>query len=92
MVAAAWESANDPTTNQRVVARRLFASSATPPTVSITRTGNSVTLSWPTSYTGFTLESASAVTGASWSPVPGVVNNSVTVPIAPGNQFYRLKQ
>jgi hypothetical protein len=92
LVAVAWESLNDPTTVQRVVARRLFASSATAPVLSITQSGNSITLSWPTSVTGYTLESASAVSGAAWSPVPGVVNNSVTVTIAPGNKFYRLKQ
>ncbi len=63
-----------------------------PPTLAIVRTGNNVTLSWPPQVTGFTLESASALSGAAWNPVPGVVNNSVTVAITPGNQFYRLKQ
>ncbi len=92
LVAVAWESQNDPTTVERVVARRLFESAPTPPSLSIARTGNNITLSWPTLVTGFTLESAPAVTGPTWSPVPGVVNNSVTVPISPGNQFYRLKQ
>ena len=92
LVAVAWESQNDPTTLARVVARRLFASSATLPVLSITKSGNNISLSWPTLVTGFTLESAVAVTSPTWSPVPGVVNNSVTLPIASGNQFYRLKQ
>lgn len=92
LVAVIWESQNDPSTLNRVVARRIFAASATPPSLSITRTGNNITRSWPTQVTGFTLESASIVTGGTWSPVPGVVNNSVTMPIAPGNLFFRLKK
>jgi hypothetical protein len=92
LVAVAWVSQNDPTTPLSVVARRLFSSTSISPSVSISRTGNNVNLSWPISFTGFTLESASAVIGATWSPVPGVVNNSVTVPVLSSNQFFRLKQ
>lgn len=65
---------------------------AAAPTLSIARTGTSVTLSWPAGATGFTLETSAALPSTTWTAVPGVVNNSVTVPVGDGAAFYRLRQ
>jgi len=53
--------------------------------------GNTLTISWDLGVTGFTLESSSSLTIPSWSPVPGVTNNSVSVSTSTGTKFYRLK-
>jgi len=52
-----------------------------------------ITLSWPASYTGFTLES-SATLGptAHWTTVGGVANNSVAVSPSGPSTFYRLRK
>ncbi|HKS38790.1 MAG TPA: hypothetical protein VJW76_16465 [Verrucomicrobiae bacterium] len=63
-----------------------------PPTIAVNRSGNTVTISWPTVATGFTLEETATLTPPSWSPVGGVVNNSVSITIGSGNRFYRLRQ
>lgn len=62
------------------------------PTLTISAAAGSVTISWPSAVTGFTLESTDNLTTPSWSPVSGVANNSVTVTIGAGNKFYRLHQ
>jgi len=62
------------------------------PTITITRSGTSLTLSWPASDTGFTLESKDSLSSPTWTAVPGVVNNSVTVQIGAGSKFYRLRK
>ena len=62
------------------------------PTITVTRSGPSLTLSWPASDTGFTLESKDSLSNPTWTAVPGVVNNSVTVQIGPGSKFYRLRK
>jgi len=49
-------------------------------------------LTWPLSYTGFTLKSTTDLTSPSWAPVNGVVNNSVVVPMTTGNVFFRLEK
>lgn len=59
------------------------------PTLSITRSGNNVTIGWAPAGTGWTLESAPAVTGP-WSAVG--TQNPTTVAIGAGNQFFRLKR
>jgi hypothetical protein len=76
--------ANDPTTPVGGVPAA--------PTLSAVRSGNQITISWPASATGFILEVTANLGSPSWTAVPGVVNNSVTVPIGAGNQFYRLKK
>ncbi len=62
------------------------------PALSVQRsTGNSVTVSWdrPTTVEWeWALQSSPTLTGP-WSPVPGVINSSVTVPIQ-GTKFFRL--
>lgn len=73
----------------------------TPPTTSVTLSfgivGASLEISWPTSASGFTLESTETLVAPMWSPVsqtPTVVGDNfvVSIPIGPGNQFYRLRQ
>jgi hypothetical protein len=59
------------------------------PTLSISRTGNNVTIGWTPAGTGWTLESAPAITSP-WTTVG--TQNPTTVPIGAGNQFFRLKK
>jgi len=68
------------------------------PTLRLSRAGQNVVLAWPTNDSGFTLQSAAALSAApTWSTVPQapVVNGTnftVTVPLAGGNSLYRLIQ
>jgi hypothetical protein len=68
------------------------AAPATPPSLTVTRSGASITLSWPSTETGYTLESSATVPASAWTPVAGVANNSVTIPASTGTSFYRLRQ
>lgn len=64
----------------------------------ISRAGNTVRLTWPSSAIGFGLESSNALTPmADWLPVsttPEIVGdqNAVTLDIGPGSRFFRLKK
>jgi hypothetical protein len=55
-----------------------------------------LTLGWPASYTGYSLEGQTNPPGqgltALWFAVPGVSNNSISFPLdsAAGSAFYRL--
>jgi hypothetical protein len=93
-IAVAWFSKNyvDPSLQSfKTIAYRLFLTG--PPSLTVARNGGNVTITWPPGVTGYTLESSPLLgAGASWTPVPGVANNSVVVTITPGNRFYRLKQ
>ena len=56
-----------------------------------------VILSWPTNFTGFTLQSTTNLASPDWTtdfPAPVVVNgqNTVPNPISGGPQFFRLAQ
>ena len=53
--------------------------------------GNNLTISWDAGVTGFNLESTASLMNPIWSPVSGVINNSVLVTIGPGSRFYHLK-
>jgi hypothetical protein len=65
---------------------------ALPPTLTIARAGDQVTLSWPGEAQGFTLESAAFLPTEVWTPVPGVVNNNVTITAEAEAQYFRLRQ
>lgn len=65
---------------------------AGPPSLAAARSGGNVTISWPAAVTGYTLETTDRIPGGNWQPVPGVANNSVTVPIGPGAAYFRLVQ
>jgi hypothetical protein len=65
-----------------------------PATLSLVKSGNSITISWPKAATGYTLQSTSTLLTPSWQAVSGVdyVNNTVTLAIGPGTMFFRLIQ
>ena len=67
------------------------------PKLAVSRTGNQALVSWPTSATGFVLESTSTLSPSNWTLVttPSVVSgeqNSVTVDAGSGSRFYRLRK
>jgi hypothetical protein len=66
---------------------------AAPPTLITSRnfTAKTLTISWDPATTGFNLESTGSLSNPNWSPVPGVLNNSVTVDTSAGDQYYRLR-
>jgi hypothetical protein len=76
----------------------IMAAVQTPgaPTLTIRRAGNSVEISWPAAVMDFVLEATPTLSGTVlWSGVsepPNVVDAQqvVTVPLAPGNRFFRL--
>jgi len=60
------------------------------PTLTVTRTGGNVVISWPASA-GYVLESTDTLPGpADWDHVAGVVNNSFTVAPGAAAKYYRL--
>jgi uncharacterized repeat protein (TIGR03803 family) len=68
-----------------------------PPQLAITPSGANVILTWPTNFTGFTLQSTTNLGSPVWStnlPAPVVVNGQFTVtnPISGTQQFFRLSQ
>lgn len=69
-----------------------IGTTVTPPTLSFSAGANGLTLSWPAGTTGYVLESAGGVGQTTWTPVPGVTGNSVTVPFASGAEYFRLRQ
>ena len=66
------------------------------PLLTITYSGNSVTVSWPSPATGWTLQQNSDLTTTSWSTSGGISDNgtikSITITSPTGNLFFRLKQ
>ena len=65
---------------------------ASAPKLSYQFSGNQLTLWWPADALGFSLESCGNLPAGAWSPVSGVVNNQVTVPMTTERQFYRLRK
>lgn len=71
------------------------APAVTSPGLTITRVGNSVTVSWPASFIGFVLEGSPSLPGITWTTIPHVTNegnNEATLNASSGNQFLRLKK
>jgi hypothetical protein len=63
------------------------------PTISVSKSGNNIILSWPVNFTGFTLESKSSLNAVSWTPiVTNPPNNQVILPASTGTQFFRLRK
>lgn len=65
------------------------------PTLSVQTSGANLVLTWPLNPGGYTLQSESGLTPANWQNVTAPVTqvggqNQVTVPITPGQKFYRL--
>jgi hypothetical protein len=65
---------------------------APPVVLNYSLSGTSLTLFWNASLTNYVLETATQLPATSWTPVPGVVNNSVTVNASTGMGFFRLQQ
>jgi hypothetical protein len=67
-------------------------STGNPVTLSFALNGKALTISWPVSDTGYTLQSTPILLSPSWQAVAGVdyINNTVTVPAGTGNQYFRL--
>ena len=61
------------------------------PALSVAREPSEVRVSWPTVWTGYTLESTRAL-GGGWAPVPGVTNNAVTLPATDAPWYFRLRR
>jgi hypothetical protein len=68
--------------------------SAVGPALRIARTGNNVTIAWPTSATGYSLQTRGNVVSGTWgsAPAPTVVGNEnvVTLNSPSGTAFFRL--
>jgi hypothetical protein len=70
----------------------------TPPTITVSHSPTSISLSWPLAYTTFALRGQTnpITVGLSnnWGPVPGVTGNQVSVPRNPanGSVFFQLYQ
>jgi hypothetical protein len=63
------------------------------PLLTITQVNNQVVISWPSSVTGFLLQTNNNLASGNWGNYTNAVaNNSVTNPVVSGNLFFRLKQ
>src|ERR1039458_940445 len=65
------------------------------PTLSITHSGNSVIVSWPTPSASWTLQQNGNLPGGSWATSGYLVStnggiNSITITLSAGNLFFRL--
>jgi len=71
----------------------ILVTSFTPaPTLASQRSGDDVVISWPGNYVGYSLEGKASLPGNTWLPVSGVTNNTLTIPVGSGSQFFRLVQ
>jgi hypothetical protein len=67
------------------------------PLLTITRSGPSAIVSWPSPSTGFVLQETASLGNATWTnvaqpPVDNGTNKSITITPPVGNKFYRLKK
>jgi hypothetical protein len=61
------------------------------PLLTITHAGNQAIISWPSSVTGWTLQTNNNLATGLWGSYPGtIVNNTVTNSLPAGNLFFRL--
>jgi len=66
---------------------------APPPTLRVTVAPGSITLAWPESSSGLTLEQSLTLgPSAAWSPVPNVTGSSTTRPTPEAAVYYRLRK
>jgi hypothetical protein len=61
------------------------------PRLTIAKTAGGIHLSWGQNFVGFVLQSSPTLP-PTWTPVPGVVNNSVTIANPSSPTFFRLLQ
>lgn len=67
------------------------------PLLTITNSGGNIVLSWAGPATGYVLQQTTAISGGDWTevnltPVDNGGRRSVTLAVAPGNRFFRLKR
>ena len=62
------------------------------PNLNLNRTDDQVVISWPTNSPGFILESATSLANPDWSFVGLVFNNTFTMSVGDGEQYFRLRQ
>lgn len=84
-------------TNQGAWGKGTIFTISSPPALTLTNTGPSVVLTWPTNASGFTLQSTTNLSLPVWTTnfsAPIVINgqNTVTTPISGTQQFFRLSQ
>jgi len=68
-----------------------------PPTLGMTRSGGDLDFSWPSPWNNFVLQANPDLNTTTWTNLPDATNDdgtnvTVTIPIGPGNLFYRLAQ
>jgi hypothetical protein len=64
----------------------------TAPVLSVKVDGAQYLISWPSSATGYVLQSATSLTQSVWSNVTGVSGNSVSIPADSASRFFRLRK
>ncbi|HEY5909345.1 MAG TPA: cadherin domain-containing protein [Verrucomicrobiae bacterium] len=85
-------------TSRLAVDGTISVEPATPPQLAWTLSTNALTLSWPSDYSNYVLQGQTNPLGQGLSPdwyaVPGVLSNTVSLPIDPGvgSALYRLAQ
>lgn len=66
------------------------------PPLRLTRSGNSLLISWPSSAKGFELEATAGALGGGWSPVPGVIDlgeqQLAIVNVTGAERYFRLRK
>lgn len=77
--------------------REKYFTVANRPTLSASRSGGNITLSWPTAISDFNLEGNDSIVGGSWDRVTELVviagdQNTVTISIGAGSRFFRLRK
>ena len=70
----------------------IDSTAAASPALALERLGADLKISWPSTATGYVLESTTSLTGTAWTAVSGVSGSSVLITPAPGVRFYRLHQ
>jgi len=70
---------------------QLLLAGAAAPSLTISSSGKTATISWAASETGYILESSAGLAPAAWTVV-ATTQNSVTVDTSSGTRFYRLRK
>ncbi len=67
-------------------------SSGAAPTLNVSKAAGNLTIQWDPTVTGYTLEGSTSLSSPNWQAVPGVINNSVTIPTDGAARFFRLRK
>jgi hypothetical protein len=79
-----------------IVNRSLVASFVPAPTLFTARQPTILRLTWPTNFTGYTLQQNTSLNTANWTTAPEPVNPvganyQATIPTTNGSRFFRLR-